>query len=619
MLVFTGIEVIIKMWGDKMTTKINVKDTLIQSFSLLKKNFFRYVVIVIIIESLIVLVMNEIIENVFNLALLSAKVDGITNDNFMAILKNPLAMLIILLVVLTAVVLIILQITFTYYYASADYKIEKTTFKKPLSALKNINFKHVPILLIYIFLIMPNGNIGVTSGLTSKVHIPRFVIDSLLGNTYFIFFYYGMIAVSFYLNLRLFYTFAIFTNEPLSFFGSMKKSWKMTQKNLVRIIIIAVSISLFSIILILLAYLIHYGLFELFALMLPQHTDALKHFFQSSFVIMSAIILSVSTILTIQITVVSYHQLSHKIIQDDIILSTLPQKRMLRFGLFTLSIISLILLLVITNPLPKFSGNTKVVSHRGESSHAIENTLESLILANSYKPDYVEIDIQQTKDHQIVVFHDYNLRRLTGNTRTERINTLNWDELRSIHLKYNGHTSKIAFFYDYLELAKSLEQHVMIEIKTTLLDSESFVDDVMTMIENLDMTDMVIFQSLDINIMLELKEKYPEAITGYIIGFNLGGLQNYHIDFYSMEISSVTSKIISDIKRYNKSLFIWTINSENDIQSYLQLDVAGIITDNTHYAMKIKNKLNENPFSNILFNLEFKLLKIDPFKKELLP
>ncbi len=38
---------------------------------------------------------------------------------------------------------------------------------------------------------------------------------------------------------------------------------------------------------------------------------------------------------------------------------------------------------------------------------AFKNTLDSLIETNKAKPDYVEMDIQETKDHQFIVMHDF--------------------------------------------------------------------------------------------------------------------------------------------------------------------------------------------------------------------
>ena len=50
-----------------------------------------------------------------------------------------------------------------------------------------------------------------------------------------------------------------------------------------------------------------------------------------------------------------------------------------------------------------------VIGHRGAPSLAHENTLESFNLALLNNVDGLEFDVQLTKDHKYVVYHDYNI------------------------------------------------------------------------------------------------------------------------------------------------------------------------------------------------------------------
>lgn len=59
-----------------------------------------------------------------------------------------------------------------------------------------------------------------------------------------------------------------------------------------------------------------------------------------------------------------------------------------------------------------YEPNTKIIAHRGDTMNAVENTVEAIESAAEAGADYSEIDIQETKDHQFVVFHDMTLRRL---------------------------------------------------------------------------------------------------------------------------------------------------------------------------------------------------------------
>src|SRR5215210_55786 len=64
---------------------------------------------------------------------------------------------------------------------------------------------------------------------------------------------------------------------------------------------------------------------------------------------------------------------------------------------------------------PKASSSRKIlVAHRGASAYAPEHTLESYRLALKQGADFVEQDLQITKDNQLICLHDLTLERTTN-------------------------------------------------------------------------------------------------------------------------------------------------------------------------------------------------------------
>ncbi len=59
------------------------------------------------------------------------------------------------------------------------------------------------------------------------------------------------------------------------------------------------------------------------------------------------------------------------------------------------------------------SGKT-IIAHRGASAYAPENTLPAFRLAFEMGADFIEYDLQVTKDKQLVVLHDQTLERTTN-------------------------------------------------------------------------------------------------------------------------------------------------------------------------------------------------------------
>ena len=54
-----------------------------------------------------------------------------------------------------------------------------------------------------------------------------------------------------------------------------------------------------------------------------------------------------------------------------------------------------------------------IIAHRGASGYAPEHTMESYKLAKELGADYLEIDLQMTKDGQLVAMHDETVDRTT--------------------------------------------------------------------------------------------------------------------------------------------------------------------------------------------------------------
>lgn len=57
--------------------------------------------------------------------------------------------------------------------------------------------------------------------------------------------------------------------------------------------------------------------------------------------------------------------------------------------------------------------NFLIIAHRGASAYAPEHTLESYRLAQEMGTDYIEIDLQMTKDGHLIAMHDLTVDRTT--------------------------------------------------------------------------------------------------------------------------------------------------------------------------------------------------------------
>ncbi|WP_323616282.1 glycerophosphodiester phosphodiesterase [Erysipelothrix rhusiopathiae] len=574
-------------------------ETLKKSFIQIKDDTFRYVLIIILAESMSLLLIKQIADRVFKIALFRANIIGITNENFWELLGSPTSLLFLVISVLLIAIFILFQLTVIIKFANRPYenrKLGKNDFIKPL---RKIFSSQILLILVYIFLIMPNANIGLTTNITSNVHLPRFVVDAVLENPAGLIAYTSLIVLAFILNIRLFFTPVIFiTRDELSFIESAKESWALTKKRSFKIFQLVTVITLLtSAITIAGVFLlsIPMALVPDTKIQVAKITGALS---VSMIFFFLAFTISYSSIFTLQATVVAYHEIlgEKPYLREK---NFAPKKHHLLVNIVMVVVFILFGVNVYLNtPSDALTSSTKVVSHRGESVKAIENTLESLQIASTYKPDYVEMDIQMTQDGHLVVFHDNTLKRLSK--QSDNIHLLTLEEIQKVTLVHNGYESRIPTFDEYVAEAKKLNQPLMVELKTSKYDQDDFIEKMIATLDKYEMRPVTAFQSLDKTAILKLKELYPDTYTGYILGLNIGGLERLDVDFYSIEDSSISSRTLNDIERYNKDLFVWTVNEEDRMDLYLTMEVTGIITDHVEVAQKVIEDLKAaTPFDRI--------------------
>jgi glycerophosphoryl diester phosphodiesterase len=105
-----------------------------------------------------------------------------------------------------------------------------------------------------------------------------------------------------------------------------------------------------------------------------------------------------------------------------------------------------------------------VIGHRGAAALCPENTLSSFCLARDAGAGMIELDVQQSTDGELFVFHDDTLERLCGEPTS--VNALSWDLLSPKIVGYwNEQSVKIPRL---AEVFSSLQRSVFynVEIKT---------------------------------------------------------------------------------------------------------------------------------------------------------
>lgn len=224
---------------------------------------------------------------------------------------------------------------------------------------------------------------------------------------------------------------------------------------------------------------------------------------------------------------------------------------------------------------------TSITAHRGDSVNAPENTLAAIEEAINHFADWVEIDVQQTKDGEIIVMHDSNLKRTSGINRN--IWKVNYEEIKELDVgtwfSPEFSDQRIPTLDEAIKLAKGRVK-LNIELKPTGHEID-FEKKVIEIIKENNFEDDCVVTSLKYSSLVKIKKIEPKIKTIYVTTVAYGEIANLDsADGFSVEHSFVTKKLVYNIKNKGKDLFVWTVNNEKDLEKMLNIGVDNIITDN---------------------------------------
>ncbi|AND72797.1 MULTISPECIES: glycerophosphoryl diester phosphodiesterase membrane domain-containing protein [Enterococcus] len=541
-------------------------------------------------------------------------IDYISSDNISTILsQHPGVLLSLTAVLLTILLLVYFEFTFllmSVYFIKKQTPISlKQLLQATFRQLKKIRPLTFLFFLAYFVLILPISGLSFNSDLLSKVKIPAFIMDFIFTNRWivvssFILFYIFLA----YIGIRLIFALPEMILRDRPFKQAVKESWYLTKSRFFAIlgqfIIIGGSILLISFagyLIVLLAQIIVEQFFPNYSLISA---------------VFAMTILQAILLFNIVMSTVGIFYIIIDFMDDEGFLPETPNWFRLespnkRFSVLKNS--SLVLFAVFfgvgvclynMDYLTSASQTKPVtISHRGVSGgNSAQNTLAALEkTSRTYHPDYVEMDVQETKDGQFVVMHDFNLKKLTGINKAPQDLTLK--ELEKLKVTENGAKEPVVSFDTYLKRANELNQKLLIEIKNSKNDSKDIIDRFVKKYEENILTHQHILQSLTYQTVSDLKNANPNFYVGYILPFNIVGPPVTPADFLTMEYSTINRNFIDSAHQDGKKVYVWTVNDSDGISRMMFYGVDGIITDQmTILNENIKAMDEEITYSDKLLN-----------------
>ena len=228
-----------------------------------------------------------------------------------------------------------------------------------------------------------------------------------------------------------------------------------------------------------------------------------------------------------------------------------------------------------------------IIAHRGSSSTAPENTLAAFRLAAEQRADFVELDVQESADGQVLVVHDSDLMKVGGNAA--KIWGLDAAALRAIDI---GSFKNPRFSAERLPtLAEALAVckghcRVIVELKS-YGHNQKLEERVAAIVEEAGMVNDCEFMSLDRQMVQRMKALRPSWRVGLLVAKAMGDLTELKADFLAVEARMATRRFVRRAHRAGQDVYIWTVNDPAWMFVGLSRGVDGLITDEPDTARKV--------------------------------
>ena len=216
----------------------------------------------------------------------------------------------------------------------------------------------------------------------------------------------------------------------------------------------------------------------------------------------------------------------------------------------------------------------KRIAHRGLSGLYPENTLEAFEAALPYHPNAMELDVQLTRDDQVVLFHDETLDRM--GKRKGWLKDFSYDELSRLPVR-------IPLLEDYFRLISGVEIETFVEMKNSFVVYPELEQKTIDIIERFGrMRDCIFFTANHYSVMRcralrpDIRLCFP--FNDWILDYgayckkrNIQMAMSYHL--------SLTKEIVEDFHANHVAVYPWTVDEPEEMRRMADLGVDGLLTN----------------------------------------
>ncbi len=561
--------------------------------------------VLVLWQGLALLLVVPVMRFLFHGALDAAGTPNLTDQSFALLAHHPTSLLWLLGMGVIATGVLCLQYTSVIALANAldtgSPHPGPAAWRSALRATGTAMGWQLPLVGLYLLLLLPVSGLGELSPLTHQIGIAPFVTAEYLKKPLSIAIYLSATSALFYLNLRLLATLPALVLHRLTPLRAMAASWKATSGRRLRLPLLLASPAAA----VLLAYQVPgramAAVAELPGVLLQTDSRLVAVLGQGfsgalTFLILVAVTVAIIQVLLVRLKPYAGSPAGEAMEPNDV--AGAPVKRsdgrrlVFRLGAGATALVMAVGGAPSVAAAPVQADNPLVIAHRGYVWGGVENTIGALDAAAAQHPDVVEVDVQQTKDGHFIASHDTNLLVLSGRNVNTYDLTLAQAEKTTVSAR--GFSDTIPSMVDYVRHARKLGIKLLIEPKVHGHETPDYLKRFIAELQSVGPLEDNIYHSLDADLVEALKARRPDLSVGYTIAMTAGGAPDVDCDFYVVEQASYSPRFMAEAKAAGKPVYVWTVNREDRIRSYLYDGVAGVVTDHPDVAREARDHVENS-------------------------
>ncbi len=231
--------------------------------------------------------------------------------------------------------------------------------------------------------------------------------------------------------------------------------------------------------------------------------------------------------------------------------------------------------------------DVKIMAHRGSSKAAPENTMAAFHQAIEDGADWIELDVQETADGEVVVLHDSDFMKLAS--RNLKIWDATMDDLKDIDIGSwfapEFKDERVSTFAAVLNECKG-KIRVNIELKYYGHD-EQLEQRVADIVEAHGMSSDVVAMSLKMDGVKKMKSIRPDWMVGLLMSVSAGDLKKLEADFLAVNAGFANRRLIRSAHDNGKEVYVWTVNDAPTMSAMIGRGVDGLLTDKPALARSV--------------------------------